>query len=232
MSTLASPAAAEPHDDLVVRRIGFGPDSLPYTEAWELQRQVHAEVVAGTSPDTVLLLEHPSVYTAGKRTDAWERPDDGTPVVEVDRGGKITWHGPGQIVGYPIVRLAAPIDVVAYVRRLEQVMIDVARQFGVPATRVSGNSGAWLPGEDGAPDRKVGAIGIRVSRQVTMHGFSLNVCNDLGVYEHVVACGLPEARATSLSAESGRRVGIEEVLGVLERRLRETPLGGDPRPLA
>jgi lipoyl(octanoyl) transferase len=230
MTSLAAPPDRST-SPTVLRRVGFGASAVPYEEAWQLQREVHDAVVAGTAPDTVLLLEHPSVYTAGKRTDAAERPADGTPVVDVDRGGKITWHGPGQIVGYPIVRLAAPIDVVAYVRRIEQVMIDVAVAFGVPATRVEGRSGAWVLAPDGGPHRKFGAIGIRVSRQVAMHGFSLNVCNDLAVYERVIACGLPDADATTLSAELGRPVTIDEVLPVLEERLLAEPLGGVPRTL-
>src|SRR5215213_1917077 len=160
---------------------------VPYEQAWQQQHQIHADVVAG-APDTVLLLEHPSTYTAGKRTQPWERPLDGTPVIDVDRGGKITWHGPGQIVGYPIVRLPEPIDVVAHVRRLEDVMIRVCADFGVAATRIDGRSGTWVPADDGdanhpadpavRPDRKIGAIGIRVSQSVTMHGFAFNCDNE------------------------------------------------------
>jgi lipoyl(octanoyl) transferase len=156
--------------------LGFDPDFVDYEWAWERQREVHAKVVSGQEPDTVLLLEHQPVYTAGKRTESHERPNDGTPVVDVDRGGKITWHGPGQITGYPIVRLPAPIDVVAYVRALEEMMIRVCADFGVTAGRVDGQSGTWVLADPAdpfrRPNRKVGAIGIRVSRQVAMHGFA------------------------------------------------------------
>jgi lipoyl(octanoyl) transferase len=211
---------------LVIQRVGFAPTYVNYEEAWQLQRLVHPRVVEGSAPDTVLLLEHEPVYTAGKRTDPSERPVDGTPVVDVDRGGKITWHGPGQLVGYPIVRLAAPIDVVAYVRRLEELMIGLAAHFGVRAERVEGRSGAWVRGADGEADRKLGAIGIRVSRQVTMHGFSFNCDNDLGVYDRVIACGLPDAAATSLTAELGRSVTVSDVVPLLEHRLQTIDLGG------
>src|SRR5512133_315662 len=162
-----------------VIRLGFAPDYVDYQRAWDLQREVHAKVVAGEEPDTTLLLEHAAVYTAGKRTEPHERPLDGTPVIDVDRGGKITWHGPGQIVGYPIVRLPEPIDVVAHVRRLEEVMIRVCREFDVQPTRVAGRSGIWVTADDRGPDRKLGAVGVRVSRRVTMHGFALNCDNDL-----------------------------------------------------
>src|SRR4051812_8051831 len=156
--------------ELQVVRAGL----VPYEEAWAQQRELHDAVVAGTRPDTVLLLEHPSVYTAGRRTEAWERPADGTPVIDVDRGGKITWHGPGQLVGYPIVRLPDPIDVVAYVRRIEGLLIDVCAELGVTAGRVDGRSGVWLAADEQRPERKIGAIGIRVARGVTLHGFALN----------------------------------------------------------
>src|SRR3954471_14802499 len=162
-----------------VIRLGFAPDYVDYQRAWDLQRDVHAKVVAGEEPDTALLLEHAAVYTAGKRTEPHERPLDGTPVIDVDRGGKITWHGPGQIVGYPIVRLPDPIDVVAHVRRLEDVMIRVCTDFGVDTVRVEGRSGVWVLADDRGPDRKLGAIGVRVSRRVTMHGFALNCDADL-----------------------------------------------------
>jgi len=147
---------------------------VPYEQAWQQQRELHAAVVAGDAPDTVLLLEHPPVYTAGKRTEVWERPVDGTPVIDVDRGGKITWHGPGQLVGYPIVRLPDPIDVVAHVRRMESVLIDVCAELGLAAGRIEGRSGVWVPADEHGPDRKVAAIGIRVAQGVTLHGFALN----------------------------------------------------------
>jgi lipoyl(octanoyl) transferase len=192
------------------RRLGL----VPYDDAWALQRQVHAEVVAG-GEDVCLLLEHPPVYTAGKRTLPSERPFDGTPVVDVDRGGKITWHGPGQVTGYPIVRLADPVDVVAYVRRLEQVLIDVCAEIGLPTARVEGRSGVWTT--DGA--RKVAAIGIRVAQGVTMHGFALNCDPDLSAYGRIVPCGIADATVTSLSAELGRDVTTEDALPLLEAHL-------------
>ena len=194
-----------------IRRLG----QVGYDEAWALQQQLHEVVVAGTQGDVVLLLEHESVYTAGKRTEPWERPVDGSRVVDVDRGGKITWHGPGQVTGYPILRLADPVDVVAYVRRLEQVLIDVCADLGLPAGRVEGRSGVWTT--DGA--RKIAAIGIRVARGVTMHGFALNCDNSLAPYDAIVACGITDATVTTLSQELGRPVPVAEVLPLLETHL-------------
>lgn len=194
-----------------IRRLGH----VPYDDGWALQQRLHQAVADGTHGDVVLLLEHEPVYTAGKRTEPWERPVDGSRVVDVDRGGKITWHGPGQITGYPILRLADPVDVVAYVRRLEQVLIDTCADLGLPTGRVEGRSGVWTP--DGA--RKVGAIGIRVARGVTMHGFALNCDNSLAPYDAVVACGITDAGVTTLSAELGRDVTVDEVLPLLERHL-------------
>ena len=202
-----------------IEHVGFAPDLVDYEQAWELQRAVHAQVADGERPDTVLLLEHARVYTAGKRTEPHERPFDGTPVVDVDRGGKITWHGPGQLVGYPILRLPDPIDVVAYVRRLEQLMIDVCGELGVEAMRVEGRSGAWVAASQGRPERKLGQIGIRVSRGVTMHGFALNCDCDLSWSQTIVPCGIPDAGVTSLSQELGRDVTVGEVLPLVERRL-------------
>jgi len=192
------------------RRLG----TVPYDEAWRLQQSVHAEVVAGAE-DVALLLEHLPVYTAGKRTEPWERPQDGTPVVDVDRGGKITWHGPGQLTGYPIVRLAERLDVIAYVRSLEQVLIDTCAELGLPTGRVAGRSGVWTVGGD----RKVAAIGIRVARGVTMHGFALNCDPDLTAYDRIVPCGIADATVTSLSRELDRTVAVEDVLPLLEARL-------------
>ena len=211
---------------LVVEHLGFGADAVPYDRAWDAQRARHAEVSAGTAADTVLLLEHEAVYTAGKRTEPHERPWDGTPVVDVDRGGKITWHGPGQIVGYPIVRLAEPVDVVAYVRRLEQLLIDVCTELGVATTRVKGRSGVWVEADGRGPDRKVAAIGIRVAQGVTMHGFAINCDADLSWFSRIVPCGIPDAGVTSLSAETGRPVTVAEVLPVLERHLAAADLAG------
>jgi lipoyl(octanoyl) transferase len=193
-----------------VRRLGL----LAYDPARLLQQSAHAEVVAG-GEDVTLLVEHEPVYTAGKRTEPWERPADGTPVVDADRGGKITWHGPGQVTGYPIVRLADPVDVLAYVRSLEQVLIDVCASLGLGTGRVAGRSGVWTP--DGA--RKVAAIGIRVARGVTMHGFALNGNPDLTAYDRIVPCGIADATVTSLSRELGRDVPVSELLPPLEEQL-------------
>ncbi|MGW6402288.1 lipoyl(octanoyl) transferase LipB [Streptomyces sp. NPDC055134] len=244
-------------------RLGFGADSVDYQEAWDEQRRVHAARFADEAPDTCLLLEHPPVYTAGRRTAPEERPLDGTPVVDVDRGGKITWHGPGQLVGYPIQKLPRPVDVVAHLRRLEDAMIAVCAEFGVETSRVEGRAGVWvlgdakdateerpefgglsldfdprvndsefdprLNGPEYAPsnagqrreDRKICAMGIRVAKGVTMHGFALNVNPDTSNFDKIIPCGIRDAGVTSLSYELGREVTIDEVLPVVERRLRE-----------
>ncbi len=201
-----------------IEHLGFAPHLVDYLGAWDHQRAVHAGVVEG-GEDVVLLLEHAPVYTAGKRTQPYERPFDGTPVVDVDRGGKITWHGPGQLVGYPIVRLPAPIDVVAHVRRLEEVMIRVCREFGVECTRVEGRSGIWVLADDRGPDRKLGAIGVRVSKQCTMHGFALNCDADLSWADNIIACGIPDAGVSSISREAGRDVTVRDVLPYAEKHL-------------
>ncbi|HEY4314387.1 MAG TPA: lipoyl(octanoyl) transferase LipB [Actinomycetes bacterium] len=193
---------------------------VPYLDAWERQRQVHAEVAAGTRPDTVLLLEHEPVYTAGKRTLAIERPFDGTPVIDVDRGGKITWHGPGQLTGYPIVRLPEPLDVVGYVRRLESALMLVCADLGVETTQVEGRSGVWVVDGKG-PDRKIAAIGVRVSQGVTMHGFALNCDCDMTAFANMVPCGIADAGVTSLTLEAGRDVTVAEALPFVEKRLAE-----------
>ncbi|HEX2177501.1 MAG TPA: lipoyl(octanoyl) transferase LipB [Nocardioidaceae bacterium] len=208
-------------------RLGLGADAVDYETAWAHQRRLHAAVAAGESPDTVLLLEHTPVYTAGKRTEPAERPLDGTPVVDVDRGGKITWHGPGQLVGYPICRLPQHVYVVDYVRRLEEVMIGICADLRVTAGRVKGRSGVWLPADGRRPERKVGAIGVRVSRGVTMHGFALNADCDLAWFSRIVPCGIADAGVTSLSAELGRRVGVEELLPLAEQHLAHM-LGWEP----
>lgn len=204
--------------------LDLGTRLQPYEPTWALQREIHADVVAGSREDTVLLCEHEDVYTAGRRTATWDRPVDGTPVVDVDRGGRITWHGPGQLVGYPIVRLAVPIDVVRYVRALEDVTIGVCADLGLTATRVGGRSGVWFPAVADGPRgplraRKVCAIGVRVAKGVTMHGFALNCEPDLDAFSRIVPCGIPDADVTSLSLESGRRVSIAEVLPLVERHL-------------
>lgn len=196
-------SSAEP---LQVRVLG----SLDYVQAWQLQREIADARVAG-GPDTLLLLEHPPVYTAGKRTEEHERPVDGTPVVDTDRGGKITWHGPGQLVGYPIIGLAEPLDVVNFVRRLEEALITVCADLGLQTTRVDGRSGVWVPSGPAGPARKVGAIGIRVARGVTLHGFALNCDCDLGAFGGIIPCGIADAGVTSLTAELGRHVRVKDV---------------------
>ncbi len=198
---------------------GFGPDYADYRDTWDLQRQIHAHVVAGEQDDTVLLLEHDAVYTAGKRTEPHELPLDGTPVINVDRGGKITWHGPGQLVGYPILRLPDPIDVVAYVRRLETAMVAVCAEFGVVAECVEGRTGAWVRADERGPDRKLAAIGIRVARGVTSHGFALNCDCDLGWAAGIVPCGIADAGVSTLSQEAGRRITVADVLPTVQDQL-------------
>ncbi|MFC9943531.1 lipoyl(octanoyl) transferase LipB [Streptomyces pratensis] len=252
-------------------RLGFGEERVDYQEAWQKQREVHAARFEDTVPDTCLLLEHPPVYTAGRRTTESERPLDGTPVVDVDRGGKITWHGPGQLVGYPILKLPRPVDVVAHVRRLEDALIRTAAEFGVETSRVEGRSGVWvlgdpvedrpalgglsldfdprlhdeefdprLNGPEYAPsnagqrreDRKLAAIGIRVAKGVTMHGFALNVNPDNTWFDRIVPCGIRDAGVTSLSYELGREVTITEILPVAERHLRDVLENAELAPRA
>ena len=206
--------------DLTFQTVGLGDDAVDYLTAWDLQRTVHARVADG-GDDTVLLLEHPPVFTAGKRTEPHERPVDGTPVIDVDRGGKITFHGPGQLVGYPIVKLPDHELVVDYVRRLEEALIHTCTDLGVTTARVPGRSGVWLRADERGPERKMAAIGIRVSRGVTMHGFALNCDVDLAWYDRFVPCGIADAGVTSLSAELGRAVTVAEVAPVVERHLRD-----------
>jgi lipoyl(octanoyl) transferase len=198
-------SAATPID---VRRLG----TVDYRQAWEAQRQLADARVDG-GPDTLLLLEHPPVYTAGRRTEPHERPLDGTPVVDTDRGGKITWHGPGQLVGYPIIGLAEPLDVVNFVRRLEESLITVCADLGLKTGRVQGRSGVWVPGDGVQPPRKIGAIGIRVARATTLHGFALNCDCDLQAFSSIIPCGISDAGVTSLTAELGRHVTVDEVIG-------------------
>ena len=199
----------------------YGERAIDYVDAWELQRELHAQRVADEITDTALFLEHPPVYTAGPRTEPHERPFDGTPVVDVDRGGKITFHGPGQLVGYPITKLPSHVLVVDYVRRVEEAMIRACADLGVTAGRVPGRSGVWLAAGQGRIERKVGAIGIRVSRGVTMHGFSLNADVDLAFYDRFVPCGIADAGVTSLSAELGRDVAVREAAKAIAPHLRE-----------
>jgi len=194
---------------------------VPYEQAWAQQRQLHADRAAGRIGDVVLLLEHPPVYTAGKRTEPHERPVDGTPVIDVDRGGKITFHGPGQLVGYPILALPDHVYVVDYVRRLEEALIRTCADLGLRTGRVRGRSGVWLTADDRRPERKIAALGIRVARKVTMHGFALNCDVDLTWFDAIVPCGIADAGVTSLSAELGRQVGVEEAAEVCAPHLRE-----------
>lgn len=188
--------------------------TMDYEQAWELQRTLHADVATGSGPNTLMLLEHPSVYTAGRRTEEFERPLDGSKVIEVDRGGRITWHGPGQLVGYPIVKLLEPTEVVGFVREIESALIKVCSDLGVSALRIEGRSGVWVVDSQG--DRKIAAIGVRVAKGVTMHGFSLNVNPDLTAYDQIVACGIQDAQVTSLQKELGREITIEEISEVVE----------------
>jgi len=225
-------------DPVEVRRLA----TVDYQAAWDLQRQIADARVAG-GPDTLLLLQHPPVYTAGRRTLPEERPADGIPVVDTDRGGKITWHGPGQLVGYPIIGLAEPLDVVNFVRRLEEALITVCAGLGVETGRVEGRSGVWLAADGLRPARKIGAIGIRVARGVTQHGFALNCDCDLSAFGAIVPCGISDAGVTSLTAELGRRITVDDVVGpaadavcdVLDGGLARSDLGGaaeTPDPVA
>ncbi|MET0296887.1 MAG: lipoyl(octanoyl) transferase LipB [Microbacterium sp.] len=195
---------------LDIQIAGLSPDPVPYLEGWSLQRSIHAEVVAGDRPDTLVLLEHEPVYTAGRRTEAHERPIDGTPVIDVDRGGKITWHGPGQLVGYPIVRLPEPVDVVAHVRRLERLLIAALREHGVDGHRIDGRSGVWV--RRPLSEDKVAAIGVRVEKGVTMHGFAVNGDNTLAGFRGIVPCGITDAGVTTVSEVTGRIVTPRDLL--------------------
>lgn len=236
MSQLSCRSARTP---VTVRELGL----VEYLPTWQLQRELAGARAAGTGDDTLLLLQHPPVYTAGKRTREYEKPTDGTPVVDVDRGGKITYHEPGQLVGYPIVGLADPIDVVEFVRRVEQAMMAVCDRLGLGGTgRVEGRSGVWLPAGGGKPERKIAAIGVRVQRGVTLHGFAINCDNPLGGFDTIIPCGLADAGTTSLSAELGRNVPVEEitplareaVLGALDGTIplteRDIPRAGADAP--
>lgn len=198
---------------IVISRAGV----VGYEAALEMQRQFHKEIVAGTRSNSLILLEHPSVYTAGKRTQDFERPSDGTPVIDVDRGGRITWHGPGQLVGYPIVKLLKPTELVGFVRTLESALIEVCATFGITAQRVDGRSGVWVCDENG--DRKIAAIGIRVASGVTMHGFALNVSPDLAAFEQIVPCGIDDAAVTSMARELGREIAVSEVISIVEKEI-------------
>lgn len=193
---------------------------MEYAEALELQRSLHREIAVGHRENTLLLLEHPSVYTAGKRTQEHERPLDGTPVIDVDRGGKITWHGVGQLVGYPIVRLAKPTELVGFVREIESALMATCSELGLKTERVKGRSGVWVVDDKG--ERKIAAIGIRVASGVTMHGFALNVAPDLSAFEAIIPCGIEDATVTSLAIELGRTISIEDVLPIVEKYMYES----------
>ena len=209
----SSASTAQSAPEIVIDHIGL----LEYESALALQREIHAEVASGARPNTLLLLEHPSVYTAGKRTQSFEMPSDGTPVLQVDRGGRITWHGPGQLVGYPIVKLLKPTELVGFVRTLESALIKVCEEVGVIAQRVDGRSGVWICDSKG--DRKIAAIGIRVASRVTMHGFALNVSPDLSKFSQIVPCGIDDAAVTSLAIELKRTVDIAEITPIVEKHL-------------
>jgi len=187
---------------------------MEYQEAWQLQRAIHADVASGIRENTLVLLEHPSVYTAGRRTEEFERPLDGSNVIDVDRGGRITWHGPGQLVGYPIIKLLEPTEVVGFVREIENALINVCAEFGINAVRVEGRSGVWIVDSQG--DRKIAAIGVRVAKAVTMHGFAINVNPDLKAYDQIVACGIRDAQVTSLQKELGREITVDEITPLVE----------------
>jgi len=193
---------------------------VEYQKAWDAQRRIHEEVASGERPNTLLLLEHPSVYTAGRRTDEAERPADGTPVIDVDRGGRITWHGPGQLVGYPIVKLQKPTELVGFVREIESALINVCEDLGISGVRVDGRSGVWICDDRG--ERKIAAIGIRVAKGVTMHGFALNVNPNLEAFGQIVPCGISDADVTSLQLELGRPITVDEVSPLVERHILES----------
>ena len=193
---------------------------IDYLDALELQRSLHREIADGVRENTLILLEHPSVFTAGKRTQIHERPTDGSVVIDVDRGGKITWHGPGQLVGYPIVRLAKPTELVGFVREIESALISICQELGLKTERVEGRSGVWVVDNQGA--RKIAAIGIRVASGVSMHGFALNIEPDLSAYNSIIPCGIDDASVTSLSKELGRSISTDEVLPIVEKHMYES----------
>jgi lipoyl(octanoyl) transferase len=201
---------------LALKRSGL----IDYEEALAIQRNIHGEVASGARPNTLILLEHPSIYTAGKRTLNEERPDNGAPVIDVDRGGKITWHGPGQLVGYPIVRLKNPHELVGFVREIESGLIKVCADFGITGVRIEGRSGVWISDDRG--ERKIAAIGIRVASGTSMHGFALNVCPELSAFEAIIPCGIPDSAVTSMAQELGRDITIAEVTPIVEKYLFES----------
>ncbi|MDJ0320354.1 lipoyl(octanoyl) transferase LipB [Pseudarthrobacter sp. PS3-L1] len=205
---------------LEFHQLGLAPDYVDYVRGLDTQQKVHDKVVAGTAPSTVLLLEHAAVYTAGKRTEDHERPFDGTPVIPVDRGGKLTWHGPGQLVGYPIIKLKNPAGIRDYVERLEAVMIAVLADYSITAQRIKGRAGVWIPADTSGPARKIAAIGIRVHDGVTTHGFAINCNNDLAPYGQIIACGIADAGVTSIAQETGRNVAPRDLVSRITEELR------------
>ena len=206
---------------LEFKQLGLAPDFIDYTRGWDIQRELHEKVLAGTAPSTVLLLEHAAVYTAGKRTEDHERPFDGTPVVAVDRGGKLTWHGPGQLIGYPIIKLQNKAGIRDYVERLEAVIIAVLADYGIAAVRIKGRAGVWIEQDEKGPDRKIAAIGIRVHEGVTMHGFAINCNNDLAPYGQIIACGISDAGVTTITQELGRDVTPADLVSRITEELRK-----------
>ena len=203
----------QPRVEIALSRLGL----MDYNQAWALQRTIHDEVVQGTRPNTLLLLEHPSVFTAGRRTEDSDRPTNGAEVIEVDRGGRITWHGPGQLVGYPIVKLKNPTELVGFVREMESCLIQVCADLGVSTVRIKGRSGVWI--QDSRGDRKIAAIGVRVTKGVTMHGFALNVNPDLSAFSQIVPCGIQDADVTSLEIELERKITIDEIMSLVEHNM-------------
>ncbi|MFY8197768.1 MAG: lipoyl(octanoyl) transferase LipB [Candidatus Planktophila sp.] len=208
--------SAVSHSPIAIQRAGM----IDYLDALELQRSLHRDIAEGVRENTLILLEHPSVFTAGKRTQIHERPTDGSVVIDVDRGGKITWHGPGQLVGYPIVRLAKPTELVGFVREIESALISICQELGLKTERVEGRSGVWVVDNQGA--RKIAAIGIRVASGVSMHGFALNIEPDLSAYNSIIPCGIDDASVTSLSKELGRSISTDEVLPIVEKHMYES----------
>jgi len=202
---------------LIIEKWGFADQAVEYQSAWDRQKLIHQEVVAGTRSPIVALLEHQSVYTAGRSTQPADRPQNDSKVFDIDRGGRITWHGPGQLVGYPIMKLPDPIDIVAHVRRIELLIIDVCQEFGLVSQQISGRSGVWI--NNGSVPKKIAAIGIRVAKRVTMHGFALNCNNDLSPFREIVPCGIPDADVTSLSEELNRNIGVQDVVQIVEKHI-------------
>lgn len=202
-------------------RLGLAPEFVDYQQAWDLQRELHAQVLAGEAPSTVLLLEHAAVYTAGKLTEDHERPFDGTPVVAVDRGGKLTWHGPGQLIAYPILKLKNRAGIRDYVERLEAIMIAVMEDYGIKAERIKGRAGVWIKADAKGPDRKIAAIGIRVLNGVTMHGIAINCSNDLAPYGQIIACGITDAGVTTMSLETGQDIRPATIIDRIVEEFRK-----------